>query len=131
MRKVIFPIFILLLSLLAMQSCNVGKKPHLDLKTDSGYVSANCAGYPGGQFKVGLIADKAKHDLSTVFSEVAYDGAASSHIVSTFEVGASTSHCEKDFTMTLRNQSGTERWFFGSKDKAGKVSMVQITISVP
>ncbi len=131
MRKSPFPLSFLLLCLLAMTSCNIGKKPKLDLKTDSGYVSANCAGYPGGQFTVGLIADKTKHDLKTVFSEVAYDGAASSHIVQTFDVGANTSHIEKDFIQICRNQSGTERWFFGSKDKNGKVSMLQITISVP
>lgn len=131
MRITAFIHSILLLSFVTMTSCNVGKKPKIDLKTDSGLVSASCAGYPGGQFTVGLIADKTKHDLSTVFSEVAYDGASSSHIVSTVDVGGNTSHFENNFINTLRNHSGTEHWYFGAKDKEGKVSMIEITISVP
>lgn len=131
MRKFIFPILIMICGLLSMNSCGDGNKPALDLKTDSGYVASNCAGYPNAQFKVGLIADKTKHDLSTVFSEVAYDGASSSHIVETIDVGGNTSHFEKDFIQVCRNQSGTERWYFGAKDKNGKVTMLQIVISVP
>ncbi|HET6991612.1 MAG TPA: hypothetical protein VFJ43_09830 [Bacteroidia bacterium] len=121
----------LLLSFLIATGCSKDNKPKIDLKTGAGYVSANCYGYPGGQFTVGLIADKTRNDLSSVYCEVAYDGAPSSHIVSTYDVNGNTSHYEKDFVNTLRNQSGTERWFFGAKDSKGKVNYIQINVTVP
>jgi hypothetical protein len=120
-------IFLILLFI----GCNKEKKPKIDVKTGSGYVSADCYGYPNSQFTVGLISDKTKYDLKEVYCEVAYDGAASSHIVDTYSVGGNTTHFEKDFVQTLRNQSGTERWFFGAKDSKGKVNYIQINITVP
>ncbi|HEU4719508.1 MAG TPA: hypothetical protein VFU15_16810, partial [Bacteroidia bacterium] len=86
---------------------------------------------PGSQFVVGIIADKTTDDLKLLYTEVAFDGANTTSLVSRVWLAPDErSHFERDITVTLRSQAGTERWVFNVNDANGRISKKEIRVTV-
>ena len=118
--------------LLSFSSCNKdeAKSPTLVFKTGAGYTSADITAAPGATIQVGVIADMGTDPLKLIYSEVAYDGANIDSLYTRIEVPTNQQHYEHDFTITLRNQVGTERWTFNVNDKDGRLTEKEIRVVV-
>jgi len=106
------------------------KSPTLTLKTGAGYTSSDFTAAPGTVIQVGVIADMGTDPLKLIYSEVAFDGANVDSLYTRVEVPSNQSHFEHDFTITVRNQVGTERWTFNVNDKDGRLTEKEIKIVV-
>jgi hypothetical protein len=106
------------------------KPPVLAFKTGAGYTSADLNVAPGTTILVGVITDAGTDPLHLIYSEVAYDGANVDSLYTRFYVPESQAHCEYDFSFTVRNQVGTERWTFNVNDKDGRLTEKEIRIIV-
>jgi hypothetical protein len=106
------------------------KSPTLTLKTGAGYTSTDITAAPGTVIQVGVIADMGTDPLKLIYSEVAFDGANVDSLYTRVEVPANQPHYEHDFTITVRNQVGTERWTFNVNDKDGRLTEKEIKIVV-
>jgi hypothetical protein len=122
----------LVVVLISFSSCNKDepKSPTLVFKTGAGYTATNITAAPGATIQVGVIADMGTDPLKLIYSEVAYDGANVDSLYTRIEVPANQQHYEHDFTITLRNQVGTERWTFNVNDKDGRLTEKEIRIVV-
>ena len=118
--------------LLLFNSCKKDepKSPTLVLKNGSGYTFADISATPGSTILVGVITDAGTDPLKMVYSEVAFDGANVDSLHTRFTVPEGQAHYEVDFTITLRNQVGTERWKFTVNDKDGRMTEKEIRIVV-
>lgn len=128
-----FPIFSILLcfSLLVFSSCKKeAKAPALYFKTGAGYTSSDLTVSPGTTITVGVIADKGTDPLHLLYSEVAYDGANVDSLYARQYVADGQDHIEYDFTFTVRNETGNERWTFNVNDKDGRLTEKEILILV-
>lgn len=106
------------------------KSPTLVFKTGAGYTSSDISAAPGTVIRVGVITDMGTDPLKLIYSEVAYDGANVDSLYTRVEVPANQQHYEHDFTITVRNQVGTERWTFNVNDKDGRLTEKEIRIVV-
>ncbi len=105
--------------------------PDLQLKTGSGYTYSDLTLTLGAHFTVGMIANSGASDLQLIYTEVAFDGANTTRLVSRiWMTAAEANHCEKDITITTRNQAGTERWVFDVNDADGRISKKEIRVTV-
>lgn len=126
---------ILLVSCLSLLfSCDLldpHKPPTVSFKSDAGYTSKDATVSKGESIKVGLIANKEEDDMKTYNISYSYDGAATTNTKETFTLtGSEQQHYEKDYEFTVRNQSGTEKWYFTITDRDGNIAKLSITLTV-
>lgn len=116
--------------MLITSSCkkDEAKAPSLNFKVDASYTSTDISVTPGTTITVGVICDQGTDPMKIVYSEVAYDGANVDSLYTRLEVPQGTTHYEVDFTITTRNQTGTERWTFNVNDKDGRLTEKEIRI---
>lgn len=105
--------------------------PVLTLKAGVGYTSGDVTVSPGDAFIVRMVMNKGADDLSEFYTEVAFDGSNLPRLVSRVYIGPNDRiHFERDVTVHTRNQAGNERWVFNVNDADGRISTVEIRVSV-
>lgn len=120
-----------ILFLLLLASCKKDVPPSIAFKTGAGYTSADLTCSPGQSILVGISAAAGSDDLSLLYTEVAFDGANAPMLVSRiWMTNDEHKKCDKDITVTTRSQQGTERWVFDINDKDGRISKVELRITV-
>ena len=103
----------------------------IEFKTGIGYVSQDTAIVKGSSLKVGIIATKAENNLKTYNVSVSYDGASITTTVENFVIPSDeNSIYDKDVNFTVRNQAGTEKYYFTIVDVDGNVVQKNLTITV-
>lgn len=129
-HKSLYALALLLSGLiLVLSSCkDEEKSPTLTFRVDSSHTYTDVHVAPGTTIVVGVICDQGTDPMKLVYSEVAYDGANVDSLYSRVQVPDGTSHFEMDFTITTRNQVGTERWTFNVNDKDGRLTEKEIRI---
>jgi hypothetical protein len=105
--------------------------PTLELKTGTGYTSQDAVIAKDSTLTVGIIATKTEDDLKTYNVSVSYDGAASTSTIETFTIsGSEKALYNKDVTFTVRDQSGTEKYYFTITDVDGNIVQKILTFTV-
>jgi hypothetical protein len=122
----------LLSSCVLFFSCNKEKAgPRIAFNTANGFVTGNIVAAPGSSFAVGLICDKTSDDLSMLYTEYAYDNANTGTIHRRYYAGPDErEHFEQNITITTRSQTGNERWIFNMTDSDGRISKLEIRVTV-
>jgi ABC-type amino acid transport substrate-binding protein len=103
--------------------------PTLELKTGSGYTSADAAVAKGAAVKVGIKATKTEDDLKIFAVSYAYDVATSTTTFQNTTISTPTGY-ETDVNITARNVAGTEKWYFTITDIDGIITQKTITLTV-
>jgi hypothetical protein len=113
-------------------SCNKEKSgPRIAFNTGSGFVSGNIVVAPGSSFVVGIICDKTSDDLGMLYTEYAYDNANTGTLHRRYYAGPDErEHFEQNITITTRAQTGNERWIFNMNDREGRISKLEIRVTV-
>lgn len=105
--------------------------PAISFKTGGNYTSANATVAKGASVTVGITADKKEDDMKTYNISYAYDGATTTATKETFTLTSSEAvHYEKDYTFNVRNDAGTEEWFFVITDKDGNIAKLSLKLTV-
>jgi hypothetical protein len=127
-----YPLSLLILTTLVLSgSCKKDVPPEIRLKSGGSYTTTDIIASPGSQFTVGIDATKTADDLNLFYTEAAFDGANTAMLISrTWIAEGKRSHYTQDVTITLRNQSGTERWIFNVNDSEGRISRKEIRVTV-
>jgi hypothetical protein len=96
--------------------------PVIELKTGDGYIYQDSAIAKGSTLLVGINAAKAENNLKIYNVSVAYDGAHTTTTIQKFSIdsGESTNY-EKDVSFKVRNQAGTEKYYFTIVDVDGNI----------
>lgn len=131
-KKIVSTITLIALVAVVFTSCKKDehKQPDLEFKTTSGYTYSDAAVGMNATVQVGIIADKTEDELKTLNVSVAYDGGSTVTQDNFVLTGAEEEHYEKDYTITTRNQAGTERWVFTITDRDGNIASVEFTLTV-
>jgi hypothetical protein len=96
--------------------------PTLELKTGLGYTSEDATIARDSTLTVGIICTKTEDDLKLYNISVAYDGAATTTSIQNYTIpAAEKSLYEKDVTFTVRDQAGTEKYYFTITDVDGNI----------
>ena len=105
--------------------------PTLELKTGAGYTSQNTTISKGSTLTVGILATKAENNLKTYNVSVSYDGASSTITVQSFTIPLDQNTLyNKDVTFTVRNQTGTEKYYFTIVDADGNLVQKMLTLTI-
>jgi len=125
----------LLLAVLPVFTISCDKEPEippeLQLKTGTGYTSQDATIAKDSTLTVGIIATKTEDDLKTYNVSVAFDGAATTTSIQNYPIPANEkSHYEKNVTFTVRNQAGTEKYYFTITDVDGNIVQEVLTFTV-
>jgi hypothetical protein len=105
--------------------------PTLELKTGAGYTSQNTTISKGSTLTVGILATKAENNLKTYNVSVSYDGASSTITVQSFTIPLDQNTLyNKDVTFTVRNQTGTEKYYFTIVDVDGNLIQKMLTFTI-
>lgn len=123
MKKWILPNLLFTLLILFI-SCDKEPEipPNLELKTGTGYTSQDATVGKDSTLKVGIIATKTEDDLKTYNVSVSYDGAPSTSTIENFTIPSGEKALyNKDVTFSVRNQAGTEKYFFTITDVDGNI----------
>jgi len=118
---------------LVLSSCEKDKHipPNISLKTGAGYTSSDATAAQNTAIKVGITADKVEDDMLTYNVSYAYDGAATTTSLQTFNLtGGEQQHYDKDVIFNTLNVNGTEKWYFTITDKDGNIAQKVITLTV-
>lgn len=119
------------LGIFVFASCDPHEPPAISFKTGTGYTSADATVAKGASVTVGIIADKKEDPMKTYNISYAYDGSSTTQTKETFSLsGDQETHYEKDYTFTVRNQAGSEKWSFVITDKDGNIAKLEITLTV-
>jgi hypothetical protein len=103
----------------------------IEFKTGIGYVSQDATFSRGSSLTVGIIADKAENNLKKYNVSVSYDGASTTITVQNFTISSDeNTHYEKDVTFTVRNQTGTEKYYFTILDVDGNIIQKMLTFTI-
>ena len=124
---------IFLTSVLFLSSCekDAHVPPSISFKTGGNYTSADATVVQGASITVGITADKKEDDMKTYNISYAYDGSTTTNTKATFMLtSAEYTHYEKDYTFTVRNQAGTEEWFFVITDQDGNIAKLSLKLTV-
>ena len=117
--------------MVVVSSCDPHKPPHLVFKTEAGYLSADATVAKGSTVKVGVIADKTEDEMKRYNISYSYDGATNTSTKESFNLsGSEERHYEKDYEFTVRNQAGTETWYFVITDKDGNIAKLSLILTV-
>jgi hypothetical protein len=126
----IFTLFCLA-SILILNSCDPHTPPAISFKTGGNYTSANATVAQGTLVTVGITAKKREDDMKKYNISYAYDGATSTTTKETFSLsGAEQQNYDKDYSFTVRNQAGTEKWSFVITDRDGNIARLSLTLTV-
>ena len=123
----------LLLFLLFCVSCENEQEPEasIEFKTGTGYTYQDATISKGSSITVGIIADKAENNLKAYNVSVSYDGASTTITVQDFTISSDeNTHYDKDVTFTVRNQVGTEKYYFTIIDVDGNLVQKMLTFTV-
>ena len=105
--------------------------PDISFKTGSGYTSADVTVAPDSSLTVGIIAINREDDLKTYNVSVAYDGATTTTTIENFTISESEKdRYEKDVTFKVRDQAGTEKYYFTITDSDGNIAQLSIMVTV-
>jgi hypothetical protein len=107
--------------------------PTIDFTTSAGYTSADSHFGPDTDFKVGITAKRTedKDDLKAFIVTVSYDGGSETTIDNVTIPSAQAGEFTKDYDLTTRNVSGTEKYSFTVTNRDGLITTKTITIMVP
>jgi hypothetical protein len=123
----------LLLFLLICISCEKEQEPaaSIEFKTDIGYTSHDATISKGSSITVGIVADKAENNLKAYNVSVSYDGASTTITVKDFTISSDeNTHYDKDVNFTVRNQAGTEKYYFTIVDVDGNLIQKILTFTI-
>jgi hypothetical protein len=105
--------------------------PTLELKTGMGYTSQDATIAKDSTITVGIVATKTEDDLKTYNVSVAYDGASTTTSIQNYTIAAAEkSLYEKNVTFTVRDQAGTEKYYFTITDVDGNIVQKILTFTV-
>ena len=105
--------------------------PTLELKTGTGYTSQDATVAKDSTLTVGIIATKTEDDLKTYNVSVSYDGASSTSTIENFTIPSGEKALyKKDVTFSIRNQTGTEKYFFTITDVDGNIVQKTLIFTV-
>jgi len=107
--------------------------PTIEFTTGNGYTSADSHIPPDTDFKIGVTAKRTEEndDLKTFVVTVSYNGATDSTIDNVTIPSAQGGEFMKDYNLTTRNATGTEKYSFTVTNRDGLITTKVITISVP
>ena len=107
--------------------------PTIDFTTGTGYTSADSHVALDTDFKIGVIAKRTeeKDDLKTFVVTVSYDGGAETTIDNVTIPSAQGGEFTKDYDLTTRNATGTEKYSFTVTNRDGLVTTRAMIITVP
>jgi hypothetical protein len=112
-------------------SCDPHVPPSIEFKTGGNYTSADATVAVGSSITVGIIAKKKEDDMKRYNISYAFDGATATTTKETFSLsGAEVTNYEKDYTFTVRNQAGTEDWFFVITDRDGNIAKLKLHLTI-
>ena len=127
-------LFLFLLPILQFVCCEEKEAeipPDVSFKTGNGYTSTDVTVVPDSSLTVGIIAVNREDDLITYNVSVAYDGASTTTTVENFTIPESEKdHYEKDVTFSVRNQAGSEKFYFTITDSDGNIAQLSIMVTV-
>lgn len=132
-KSTVRALFALAIIIMAITACKKDphKQPKIIFKTGSGYTSADATVSKNSGVLAGIIADKTEDDLKTLNVSYAFDGAAATTTKDNFTLSSGESkHYEKDYTITTRNQAGSEKWFFSITDRDGNIANISLMLTV-
>ena len=105
--------------------------PTLELKTGTVYTSLDATVAKDSTLTVGIIATKTEDDLKSYNVSVSYDGATSTSTIENFTISSGERALyNKDVTFTVRDQAGTEKYFFTITDVDGNIVQKILTFTV-
>jgi hypothetical protein len=105
--------------------------PTLELKTGSEYTSQDVTISKGASLTVGIVATKADNNLKTYNVSVSYDGAFTTTTIQNFTIPSDeNTYYDKDVNFAVRNQSGTEKYYFTIVDVDGNIIQKSLTFTV-
>ncbi len=127
-------ILIFFAAMISFTSCELfdpHKPPAITFKTGSGYTTGDVTVAKGSIIKVGITADKKEDDMKTYNISYSFDAATTTTTKETFSlVGSEQQHYEKDYEFAVRNQVGTEKWYFVITDRDGNIAKLSVTVTV-
>ena len=132
MKKRIRPLVLIFLLFLSI-SCEreQEKLPTLELKTGSGYTSDDAVISKGSSLTVGIIATKEENNLKAYNISVSFDGAHTTNTIQDYTIPSDqNTHYDKDVSFTVRNQMGTEKYYFTILDVDGNIVQKMLTFAV-
>ena len=131
--KSVKTIFVMLALTLAVVSCEKDKHvpPNVSLQSGAGYISSDATVAQDTTLTVGFVAEKTEDELKTFNVSHAYDGATTTTSDTTIALtSAEADHYEYNYSLTTRNQAGTEKWIFTITDRDGNIAQKAITLTV-
>jgi hypothetical protein len=123
----------LLLFLLFCISCENEQEPSasIEFKTGTGYTYQDATISRGSSITVGIVADKTENNLKTYNVSVSYDGALNTITVQNFTISSDeNTHSDKDVNFTVRNHTGTEKYYFTIVDVDGNLVQKMLTFTI-
>ena len=107
--------------------------PTIEFTTGNGYTSADSHISPDTDFKIGVTAKRTEEndDLKTFAVTVSYNGGMDSTIDNVTIPSVQGGEFMKDYNLTTRNATGTEKYSFTVTNRDGLITTKVITISVP
>ena len=127
-------LFLIILPILIYVSCEKEEAeipPDISFKTGNGYTSTDVSVATDSSLTVGIIAVNREDDLKTYNVSVAYDGASTTTTVQEFSIPDSDKdRYEKDVTFKVRDQAGTEKYYFTITDSDGNIAQLSVTVTV-
>ena len=131
MKSSIVLFLVLLNSAVILSSCDPHVPPSIEFKTGGNYTSSDVTVAAGSSITVGIIAKKKEDDMKRYNISYAFDGAKATQSKESFTLsGAEEKNYEKDYTFTVRNQAGTEDWFFVITDRDGNIAKLKLHVTV-
>ena len=127
-------LFLFILTVLVYVGCEKEEAeipPDISFKTGNGYTSTDVSVTPDSSLTVGIIAVNREDDLKTYNVSVAYDGASTTTTVQDFTIPDSDKdRYEKDVTFKVRDQAGTEKYYFTITDSDGNIAQLSVLVTV-
>lgn len=103
----------------------------IEFKTGIGYTSQDTAVAKGSSLIVGIIATKAEDNLKSYNVSVSYDGASNTITVQNFAISSDENTLyDKDVNFMVRNQAGTEKYYFTVVDVDGNIVQKMLTFTI-
>lgn len=103
----------------------------IEFKTCIGYISQDTTISKGSSLTVGIVADKTENNLKAYNVSVSYDGASTTITVQNFTISSDeNAHYDKDVNFTVRNQTGTEKYYFTIVDVDGNLVQKMLTFTI-
>ena len=123
----------ILLFLLFCMSCENEQEPaaSIEFKTGIVYTSKDAILSRGSSITVGIVAAKAENNLKAYNVSVSYDGALNTITVQNFTISSDeNTHYDKDVNLTVRNQTGIEKYYFTIVDVDGNLVQKILTFKI-